>query len=162
MPKFEDAQARAFIFSIWWPQHQMHSRSRSRNHIPSPSSSSSHSHSTAMGDSHVRKDIPRLITLARRDVGSARAQLGLDRLYYNTIGSLWLRQSLFPRPRPSPTCLLLLQQRNLWHATRICICISAWLPVAVAVAIAATASLHLISHVIYCCPNLSRAQQQQQ
>lgn len=88
----------------------------------------SHSHSTAMGDSHVRKDIPRLITLARRDVGSARAQLGLDRLYYNTIGSLWLRQSLFPRPRPSPTCLLLLQQqRNLWHATRICICISAWL-----------------------------------
>lgn len=91
--------------------------------------SPSHSHSTAMGDSHVRKDIPRLITLARRDVGSARAQLGLDRLYYNTIGSLWLRQSLFPRPRPSPTCLLLLQQqqRNLWHATRICICISAWL-----------------------------------
>lgn len=42
-------------------------------------------------------------------------------------------------------------QCNLWHATRICICISAWLSPST------VASLHLISHVIYCCPNLSRA-----
>lgn len=119
VPKFEDAQARAFIFSIWWQTIHMNIHI----HSVSVAASARAQHSTAhpiphihMGDSHVRKDIPRLITLARRlcwprqrHRETASASAG------NELGLAWIGFIITPSvhygcgnrclPHPPPTCL---------------------------------------------------------